>query len=136
MPEGGSAEREELEGLTDLERELAELRGELSRARDELEIAEHEREIERLLRDAGVIDVETAMVLARGLRSDGSDTDAATLVAHLRLSKPFLFSSGGGVSLGAMRDADGTGVATLAQRAQRGGDKRSLFEYLRARRGG
>ena len=128
------------------------LRSSLEQAEARLARAESLLTAQRLLADAGAVDVESgAVLIERALAGGGACDEAAVAeaVKALKRRKPRLFSAsggGGGVggllgrdggSAGAWED-DGDGaerrLAVLADRASRSGDRRSVMRYLRERR--
>ncbi|MEM8758494.1 MAG: hypothetical protein AAGF47_12030 [Planctomycetota bacterium] len=145
-PEGLPCEQL-VERLTE---ENAALRAQLSEMESAMALSESRHELERALVDAGVVDLETALVLAGpGLEGGrGADELAAELVA----GKPFLFAGGSapgrqadgssgravgrlaGSSMGMRRGSDRTPLSALADEARRTGDRGALTRYLRRRR--
>lgn len=99
-------------------------------------------ELERLLEGAGVIDLETALVLSERMLAGGG-LSPAEAVARLVKTKAYLFRSSGapvGVRSGASalsgepaRAADS--LEALAAEARETGDRRAVLRYLRRRRG-
>lgn len=121
----------------------AELAAAVEEASAALELAgvEHRRgEIERRLRDAGVVDAPTAMLLIdiENAGEDSPDADAAVRALHE--SKPYLFRRSGGerarpsamsASAGGRAGVD---LGSLAEEARESGDRTALLRYLRGRR--
>jgi len=113
-----------VERIADLEKQLTEAKG--------------SHELERQLVEAGVLDLETATVLAER-RLSGSEASVGEVVADLASSKSFLFrtkrqgSSGSAVSGGpaVVRDS----LSELADEAMQSGDRRAVLRYLKRRRG-
>ena len=105
---------------------------------------ELENKLTQELVQAGVVDVETALLLAQKkaeTRQDNNDTRG--LIEALRNERPYLFSHPTGevsASLAAPTAgvrSSGGGVNNLlrsAQRAQQSGSRRDMHEYLRQRR--
>jgi len=131
------------ERALEAERELEELREKLGQtesmleeARGALEGASRQAEIDRHLRGAGALDVETARVMVESLVAGREDGDVAAAVAALRRSKPFLFERGGARGAVAGVAAGGPDPLRLAaDEARQSGDRRALLRYLRMRRG-
>ncbi len=120
--------------LDALERGLIELEAKLSEALQRMNAAQQAQALDKELRSAGAIDVETAAALITQNRGAGKQLDIPAQVSALKQSKPFLFRSsvaGGVMGPSARRDP----LTQLAQHAVATGDKRALLEYLRARRG-
>ena len=125
-----------------LRAENAELKARLVDMEAALASAEAMHELERLLLDAGVIDLETAMALASPRLMSGEP--ASAVADALAQSKPFLFASAvtrpsAGRSAGSSMSgrsalANENGLDTLASEARRTGDRRALTRYLRHRR--
>jgi hypothetical protein len=115
---------------------VAELEASVMEANERALCAERQREMEVALAEAGAIDVESAaLVLAPLLRTAG--VDAREGVKKLKREKAWLFRSGAPVlasATGAPAVA-GSGLMDAADRAARSGDRRSVLEYLRLRRG-
>jgi hypothetical protein len=104
---------------------------------------ETERLMTRKLVAAGVIDLETALLIARTRASDdGADMDG--LVKQLRSEKPYLFGSAktGDTGAAAPRTApvkdrlasNKSSLAKAAMKAASTGSRADLHEYLRLRR--
>ena len=129
-----------------LERRIAELEADLAQAEAKLAAQSQRLMLERELSAAGVVDLETGVVLAERLLEGGDEDDPARAVARLRARKPFLFPDGGtvkqhaGSSRSSAMSADAGGSASaeldeMALSARSSGDRRELLRYLRARRG-
>lgn len=100
-------------------------------------------ELERLLEDAGAIDLETALVLAERMLAEGGVTPAEA-VARLVKSKAYLFRSAqaqapaagrGASSLSGEPTRAADSLEALAAEARESGDRRAVLRYLRRRRG-
>jgi len=141
--------------LTQLEQQLTQLQGQLQTRSDELATAEAQRDearqhmtqmnnqfsVDRLLIQAGVVDMEAARLLLQNrvdLGEELESTDIEQAVQQLLVDKPFLrvgsafppksaSASRGGASLTAR-------IANAADRAVESGDRRDVAEYLRLRR--
>lgn len=119
----------------ELEARVSELEKALAQSREQAAAAARSAEIDRLLADAGAVDLEAARLLVVAAL-DGGETDVAKAVATLQRRKAFLFAPAGGGS-GAMAAASGGRgeIPALADAARSSGDRRLLLRYLRARRG-
>jgi len=115
---------------------VAELEASAAEANERAACAEQKREMEVALAEAGAIDVESAaLVLAAQLRTTG--VDAREGVKRLKREKAWLFrsSSPAPASATGAPAVEGAGLMDAADRAARSGDRRSVLEYLRLRRG-
>jgi len=139
-----------------LKQQLNDLQSQLDRRADEVAQAEAQRDevrcqltstqnrlqAERLLGEAGVVDLEAASLLLSKRLDLGDELDAdaiAESVEQLLLDKPFLLGAGGALppSTSAPRSApDGprAQLARVADRASRTGNPRDVAEYLRLKR--
>jgi len=126
--------------VIELERRVAELERELGEAQARLRAASRRNEVERVLSDAGVVDIETARVMTENILSEMQIDDVAEAVEQLRERKPFLFVERGGVGIassvmsGAPRGAAAPALDELAESARASGDRSELIRYLQARR--
>jgi len=139
---------------------VRELESALSASEARADQADRRLTSERLLHEAGAIDVETGLLLVESLLQSGACDCPGDAVSTLREGKPFLFrnaagerareaaeippvSSAIGGTTGAMGAA---GVSTAVDRlleeledvavsARESGDRRALLRYLRLRRG-
>ena len=143
--------------LQQLEQQLEELRSQIQREKDELATVEAQRDeaqtqaatvenrlaAERLLNEAGVVDIETASVLL-SKRLDLTDQldreQLARSIEQLLLDKPFLRRNADAAlppKTASPRPSHNTPASQLAQvadRAARSGDRKDIAEYLRLRR--
>ena len=139
----------------ELNQQLEQLQTELSQAREQLGAAEAQRDeartagvvlenhllVERMLAQAGVVDVDAAQTLLSSRLDLAQELDGADLtrqVEQLLLDKPFLRSASRSLAgpTASARSA-GAAVGQLTQAAQRAiasGDRRDVAEYLRLRR--
>lgn len=123
--------------------ELGTAEAQRDEARQQLVMADNRLAVERLLSQAGVVDVEAAsLLLSRRLDlAEEIESDAISrAVEKLLLDKPFLRSappaglpprSSSAKSSAASLSAR---LAQTAERAARSGDRRDVAEYLRLRR--
>ncbi|GAB5497453.1 MAG: hypothetical protein Phyf2KO_25330 [Phycisphaerales bacterium] len=130
--EAGNGRIEELESaltaavetIADLEKQLAQIK--------------QKQDLERLLIEAGVVDLETATLLAQQRLKD-TEASVEGVVSELVSSKSFLFRpkrslvSGSAVSGGPAPVRDS--LSELAEVARQTGDRRAVLKYLRRRRG-
>lgn len=116
------------------EARAAELAEELAAARSAQEAAELGARIERELRGAEALDLETARMLTEAALAGADEPDVAGAVAELKRRKPFLFASErpAGAMSGHVRPTDER--QRLAEDARATGDRGALLRYLRARR--
>lgn len=128
------------ERVSVLEAELAAAVGEASAAHELVGVEQRRGETDRRLRDAGVVDVPTAMLLIDIENAGGGSLDVGAAVRALRESKPYLFHKPGrersqpsamSVSVGARPLVD---LGSLAEEARESGDRTALLRYLRGRR--
>lgn len=127
------------------ERELEEAREQVAALEAQLADAESRQvstarshEVERALRDAGAIDLETAQLLVEAAMGDEEAPDIEELVGHLRRDKAFLFtkrSAGGPVMSALSEGGSATSLDRALERARKTGDRKALLRYLRMRRG-
>lgn len=100
--------------------------------------AERAQQLERLLIEAGTVDLETAQILAER-RLASTEASAHEVVQELVSTKGHLFRSpqrgitGSAVSGGPASATDS--LSELAAEARRTGDRRAVLRYLRGRRG-
>jgi chromosome segregation ATPase len=129
------------EKIKELEQSLASLRTELEAGQRTLEAMIQRREVERQLIDAKAQDVESALLLVEQTLAKGNDKDVGRVVAEVKERKPHLFEASKPVGAIAMGGAPrGERYETAVERAFEkargsGGTRRSLLEYLRAKRG-
>ncbi len=123
--------------------ELGTAEAQRDEARQQLIVADNRLAVERMLTQAGVVDVEAAaLLLSRRLDlAEELDTEAITRgVEKLLLDKPFLRSSPAATLPPRSASAKSAGaglsakLAQTAERAARSGDRRDVAEYLRLRR--
>ncbi|MGH7244825.1 MAG: hypothetical protein ACREJD_15535 [Phycisphaerales bacterium] len=129
--------------LASLETETQNLRAQLDRNNADLAREKQSRKIDRALNSANVIDPEVASLMLETMlpsaAANGASPDIASLIQTLRATKPFLFESAlpsrpaPSVMSPAISTSPSDTLADLATQA-RTGDRRSLLNYLRARR--
>jgi len=79
------------------ESRITRLEAQLEERRQEIDAMHRRHEIDRLLRDAGAIDPDTARLVIESQAQDAGESESiglAEIVASLRVSKPFLFRPG------------------------------------------
>ncbi len=135
------------EKIAALEARVAELEGELAAAHEAFDAGERRQEIERRLRDAETIDIETARLLTEAAVGAMDEPDVALAIEDLKRRKPYLFGAGGtygtraraATALSPAGETGGDGgrelLQELAADARASGDRRALLQYLRRRRG-
>jgi len=126
--------------------EIATAEAQRDEVRMQLTTAENRLAVERLLNQAGAVDIETASLLLSKMIDFGKQLDAELLARHveqLLLDKPFLRGADGALSpslppkTASAKAPAATPTAQLAQaaeRAARTGNRRDIAEYLRLRR--
>ncbi len=144
--------------LQQVEQQLAELKGQLDHRNEDLALAEAQRDeartqllvagnqraVERLLMEAGVVDLEAAHLLLSkrmDLAAEPDDEAIRRGVEQLLLDKPFLVRPAGALppSSASPRPEKPGPFAQLAQAAERAvrtGSRRDVADYLRLRRQG
>jgi hypothetical protein len=144
--------------LQQVEQQLAELKAQLDHRNEDLALAEAQRDeagnqllvagnqrgVERLLMEAGVVDLEAAHLLLSKRMDLAAELDDEAIrrnVEQLLLDKPFLLRPAGALpSSTASPRSEKTGpfaqLAQAAERAVRTGSRRDVAEYLRLRRQG
>lgn len=125
--------------------DLAAAEAQRDEAASQLTIIENRLAAERLLTQAGVVDLEAASVLLSRRMDLAEEVDGEAMargVEQLLLDKPFLRSPTGAAlppKTACPRDAAAAPAARLAQAAEaaaRSGDRRDVANYLRLRRRG
>jgi len=136
--------------------QLGELQEQAAQAREQLGAAEAQRDearsaltvlenrlvVERLMSQAGVVDIEAAGLLLSRRVDLGQELEAPQLarqVEQLLIDKPFLRAAPRGLPgpTASARAQAGGGIAQLTHAAERAilsGDRRDVAEYLRLRR--
>ncbi len=136
-----------------LETKVRELESALADARAARDADSRRHTLESALREAGAIDVETALIMAERAMSEsnGAPADNApqttppdphSVIAALKDRKPFLFRTasasaqpGASVMSAGIEPAPLATAEAAATDAARHGDRRSVLRYLRAKRG-
>lgn len=123
--------------------ELAAAEAQRDEAFAQLAIADNKLSAERLLSEAGVVDLETASMLLSKRISLEEDLDHQTLCGHIErllLDKPFLRETADATlpsktaSVRPGRPSTTGQLAQAAQRAAQSGGRKDIAEYLRLRR--
>ena len=147
--------------VNEFEQQLKELHTQLDGRNDELATAEAQRDetnmrlaevensrnVDRMLAEAGAVDLEAAsLLLARrvDLTKDLADDQLRGVVEQLLQSKPFLRAGDAVIPGRAMPSvtssargpqlSEATQIAAVAQRATASGNRKDMAEYLRLRR--
>jgi len=143
--------------IQDIEQQLEELRSQSERHGEELATAEAQRDeaqtqltvaenrlaAERVLGNAGVVDLETASMLLSKRVDFAEELDTETLTAQVEqliLDKPFLRRASSASlppKTAAANPATGSAgpqLANAAEQAAKTGDRKDVAEYLRLRR--
>lgn len=116
----------------ELEERLAGALAELDAMRDAQARRDAALELDSLLSASGVLDLETARLLAERAMHESGITPAEA-VRELRRDKAFLFARVPTASMGARL---GSGALDdLAEQARASGDRRDVLAYLRRKRG-
>ncbi len=138
---------------------LAALESELARARERLDESERRRQIQKLVMEAGTVDVDAATMLVEAAIREGAGAAKADqkpdpkpdprmlpkAVEDLKRRKPVLFRAnlraggagaggGGGGAMGGSVPRPGAELEQAARDAAQSGDRKSLVHYLRLRR--
>jgi len=124
--------------LTELEQEHCAVKGQVDQMRQETELTQQ-------LTQAGVKDLEAALLLAQRRLHDGNGEkqDVPHVIEQLRKERPYLFDAGEEIDVGltrptaSVRTHSQTGVQTLsrmAERARTTGGRKDMQEYMRIRR--
>lgn len=124
----------------ELEMELSEVRSLSDKMQSELKDVKIEKELMEMLSQAGVVDMEAALLLAK--QRLGKDGDAKSCVEKLRLEKGFLFADSlrqvtRQMPTAGARDKVSNKEMALSRAAKRAattGNRSDLQEYLRMRR--
>ncbi len=103
-------------------------------SREQAARADRRRRIERELAQADAIDIETAAIMVEAELGAGTDPKAAVVAVKKR--KPFLFRSVPRPTTMSARVSAASPVDAAAAQARASGDRGSLMQYLRAKRGG
>jgi hypothetical protein len=127
------------EKIGQLEADLLNLRTELDGARKTLDAMVRRREVEQQLIDAKAQDVETALLLVEQTLAKGTESDVGRVVAEVKQRKPHLFepkivprpAAAGSAAEPVYESAVG---AAFEKARAAGGGRRTLMEYLRAKR--
>ncbi|RNC80446.1 MAG: hypothetical protein ED559_01135 [Phycisphaera sp.] len=137
--DGVGAELETDDGrVEELEAALAAAVETIAELEKQLAQAEQAQDLERLLIEAGVVDIETATLLAQQRLNDAG-ASVEGVVSDLVSSKSFLFRSKKASASGSAVSGDPAPVrdslSELADEARQTGDRRAVLRYLRRRRG-
>ena len=136
------AAEQQVEQLTT---QLAELEQEHRAVKGQVDQMKQETELTQQLTQAGVKDLEAALLLAQRRLHDGNGEkqDAPRVIEQLRKERPYLFGDGEDIDVGltrptaSVRTQGQTGVKTLsrlAERARTTGSRKDMQEYMRIRR--
>jgi predicted nucleic acid-binding Zn-ribbon protein len=131
------------EKIKELEQSLAGLREELEAGKRTLDAIAQRREVERQLIDAKAQDVESALLLVEQTLAKGDEKDVGRVVADVKQRKPHLFEVAKVKEAVAMGAGGAGGTEKYESAVERafekargtGGTRKSLLEYLRAKRG-
>ena len=136
------AAEQQVEQLTT---QLAELEQEHRAVKGQVDQMKQETELTQQLTQAGVKDLEAALLLAQRRLHDGNGEkqDVPCVIEQLRKERPYLFDAGEGIDVGltrptaSVRTHSQTGVqalSRLAERARTTGCRKDMQEYMRIRR--
>ena len=129
--------------LEQREKDLGLSEAQRDEARHQLVAVENRSRAERMLGEAGVVDIEAASLLLSKRVDFGEELDGEAItrrVEQLLLDKPYLRGGPSGTlppKTASARSAPAGGIAQLtraADRALASGDRRDVAEYLRLRR--
>lgn len=130
------------EKIGELESSIGKLRSELESTRGTLDAMTRRREVETQLIEAKARDVETALLLVEQALAKQPEADVGKTVADLRARKPHLFDADTPpprtpAAMGASpSDEYPSAVERAFKTARAAGGRRSLLDYLRAKRRG
>lgn len=127
--------------LEELSERLADAKAEAEAAAEQLKNIQVEQKLMNKLTEAGAVDLETAMLLARVRIEGQNEAEIDGVVKQLRKEKQYLFADVG--SLGALKKTAGVRermeggrniLERAARRAATTGNRTDLQEYLKLRR--
>lgn len=133
-----SAEKE-VEMLTE---QLAQAESQAKKVTEQLNDVQTEQKLMRKLAAVGVVDLETAVLIAKDRIKEQDQADLDGVVERLRREKQYLFASGNGGSAAAKRTAVAKDripnsravLERAAKKAATTGNRADLQEYLKLRR--
>ncbi|RQW00438.1 hypothetical protein EH220_00385 [bacterium] len=126
--------------VEELTEKLQETQQSCTRLQDELQSMQTDQALSSRLNAACVVDMETAILIAKSRMQGKEKADMDEVIAQLRRDKPFLFLSSPQGSMfltsGAKNKTTGTHSALerAARQAAGSGNRRDVQEYLRVRR--
>ena len=124
-----------------LTEELAEARSDAARISEQLSNMQTEQKLMRKLAAAGVVDLETGVLITKARMGDEAKTDLDSLIEQLKREKRYLFEDGGR-TVTAKKTAGAKGriqnsqtiLESAAKKAAGTGNRTDLQEYLKLRR--
>ena len=132
-----SAEKK-IEALT---KQLAQANAQTAQMSEQLSDIQTEQGLMRQLAAAGVVDLETAVLIAKARMQDQSEADVTSVIEQLKKEKQYLFGETGGAvtakKTAGARDRvtnNQTILERAAKKAATTGNRADLHEYLKLRR--
>jgi hypothetical protein len=123
-----------------LAEELAQAKTQISEMNEQLSNIQLEQKLVKKLSAAGVVDLETAVLVAKTRLTKGDEADLDGCVEQLKKEKQHLFGSGNAATskkTSGVRDRQvnaQSGLERAAKRAAKSGSRTDLQEYLKLRR--
>ncbi|UCC22985.1 MAG: hypothetical protein JSW23_02640 [Planctomycetota bacterium] len=125
-----------------LSEQLAQAKSQVSEMAEELDNIQVERKLMRRLAAAGAVDLEAAVLIARGRIEGEADADLDGVIEQLKKEKQYLFGNDKSTTATVKRTAGAkdrvTGNQSILERAARKaaatGNRTDLQEYLKMRR--
>jgi uncharacterized protein YhaN len=127
--------------IEELTEQLAQAKTQTAELSEQLSDIQTEQKLMRQLAAAGVVDLETAVLIAKARLQDKSDADVTSMIEQLKKEKQFLFTAGSPVpaptKTAGARDRvtnSQTLLEKAAKKAATTGSRTDLHEYLKLRR--
>jgi uncharacterized protein YhaN len=127
--------------IEELTEQLVQAKTQTAELSEQLSDIQTEQKLTRQLVAAGVVDLETAVLIARSKLQDKDDADVTDVIEQLKKEKQFLFTSGSPspvpTKTAGARDRvtnSQTLLEKAAKKAATTGNRTDLHEYLKLRR--
>ena len=127
--------------LEDLTEQLAQANEQTAKLTEQLNSSRTEQELMRKLTNAGAVDLETAILLAKDRLNGQDKTDLDACIEQLKKEKQYLFADSAGIATAkktaAVKDRlqnSQTILERAAKKAATTGNRADLQEYLKLRR--
>jgi hypothetical protein len=124
-----------------LAEELAQAKTQISEMNEQLSNIQFEQKLAKKLSASGVVDLETAVLVAKTRLTKGDDADLDGCVEQLKKEKQYLFCGSSSIATSkrtaGARDRQAnaqSGLERAAKRAAKSGSRTDLQEYLKLRR--